>query len=280
MHRRGPSMPGHGARNCHPLVRFTGPPGGVRVAGSRARTKVRQWFNTQELEQTMASGRAAVEKELHREGRTGANLTELAASLGFSRPEDLFVAVGREEIGPRQLQLAIRGKQAAPERPESAAIEPTRPPAPTPTGSVLIVGVDRLLTQLARCCKPVPPDPISGFVTRGRGISVHRRGCRSFARLAELHPERVVQAAWGDAARQGGAFPLDIAVRASERLGLLRDVTEVLAREQIRVSGLQSYVRQGSAVLFLTLEVKSLEQLNRSLPLIEAVQGVFSAKRR
>ncbi len=251
------------------------------IASSRARTKVRQWFNTLALEQTIASGRAAVEKELQREGRTGANLTELAAALGFSRPDELFAAVGREEIGARQLHSAIQGKQAQqPRAEEEAARLAPQPAAPNATGSILVVGVDRLLTQLARCCKPVPPDPIRGFVTRGRGISVHRRACRSFARLAERHPERLVEAAWGDAARQGGTFSVDVAVRAAERLGLLRDVSEVLAREQVRVSGLQSYVRQGSAMLFLTLEVKSLEQLERCLPLIEAVQGVVSAKRR
>ena len=191
--------------------------------------------------------------------------------------------MGREEIGARQLQLAIRGEQATAEARKDTSAELVETPKPSvraPSASILIVGVDRLLTQLARCCKPVPPDLIGGFVTLGRGISVHRRGCRSFARLGERHPERLVEAAWGDTAHSGAIYPVDIVVRASERLGLLRDISEVLAREQMRVSGLQSYVRQGSATLFLTVEVKSLEQLQRGLLLIEAVPSVASAARR
>ena len=252
------------------------------IASSRARNKVRQWFNALAMEQTLASGRALVERELQREGRTGANLTELAEALGFSKPEDLFAAAGRDEVGQRALQLAIRG-EARGEAGEEPRLEPalppetTRAPASAP-GGIRIVGVDRLLTQLAGCCKPVPPDPIEGFVTRGRGISIHRQGCPSLAHLAERHPERLVEASWGDT--PGGSFPVDLVVRAAERIGLLRDVTDVLAREHVRVSALQSTVRQGSMVLFLTVAVASLEQLQRNLPLIRAVPGVVSAARR
>jgi GTP pyrophosphokinase len=253
------------------------------IASSRARHKVRQWFNARELAATTAAGRAALERELQREGRTGASHAELASTLGFDSPEALYAAVGRDDVGPRQLQLAITGKAAG--RPEAPSLEAPRPAA-RERGGILVVGVDRLLTQLARCCKPVPPDRITGFVTRGRGVSIHRSECASLARLRERHPERLLEAQWGNppADRLGSgkapAFAVDVAVQARERIDLLRDISEVLAREHVRVSGLQTHGRDGAATLFLTLEVSSLEHLKRTLPLLEAVRGVSSARRR
>ncbi len=246
------------------------------IASSRARNKVRQWFNALEREETIAAGRAAVERELHREGRDQASLSELASSLGFGNAEELFIAVGRETVGPRQLQLAIRGEAA---EPAPDTLVPDARPATRAPGGILVVGVDRLMTQLARCCKPVPPDPIVGFVTRGRGVSIHRRGCASAARLAERNPERMLEVRWG-AEAPGRSYSVDIVVQAGERIGLLRDVSDVLAREQVRVSAMQSQVREGRAILFLTLEVGSLEQLGRAFPLLLSVPGVASARRR
>jgi GTP pyrophosphokinase len=253
------------------------------IASSRARNKVRQWFNAIDLERTIAEGRAIVEKELQREGATGLSHAQVAASLGFASAEELYTAAGRDEVGHRQLQVAIRGE------PEKNTLPPA-PLAPDatrtgsrPPGGILVVGVDRLMTQLARCCKPVPPDDITGFVTRGRGVSIHRSGCASLARLRERHPERLLDAQWGKNATGSASvssYPVDIAVHARERIDLLRDVSEILAREQIRVSGLQSYAREGSATLMMTLEVQSLAHLKRTLPLIESVAGVLSARRR
>jgi GTP pyrophosphokinase len=251
------------------------------IASSRARNKVRQWFNSLEHEQTVAAGRAAVEKELQREGRTGASLAELASALGFDRSEDLFVAVGREEVGPRQLQRAIRGETEPDARDERVAPGELPSPVASPgAGGITVLGVDRLMTQLARCCKPVPPDRITGFVTRGRGISIHRSECASLARLRERYPDRLLEAQWGEPGRSSQKFLVDVVVRAAERLGLLRDISDVLARAQVRISGLQSHVRDSSATLFLTVEVGSLDDLRSTLPLVEAVHGVSTARRR
>ena len=251
------------------------------IASSRARQKVRQWFNSLELGQTIAAGRSIVEKELQREGRTGANLEALARGLGFARPDDLFAAVGREEVGMRQLKLAIRGESGAEAR--KGLREPPATPVsrkPAAAGGILVLGVDRLLTQLAGCCKPAPPERISGFVTRGRGVSIHRRECASLARLAERYPERLLEAQWGDKPSAGEVFPVDIAIRASDRPGLLRDVSDALGREHVRVAGSQSYIRDGAATLFLTVEVRSLDDLKRTLPIVQNLSGVLSARRR
>src|SRR6266853_1095541 len=200
------------------------------IRSSRARNKVRQWFNSRRIASVVAAGRAAVERELQREGRRAASLEDLAKRLGFGEPDELFAAVGREEVGSRQLQTALRGRAEPAHPPE---ILPHRARAEQPSGGILVVGGERLLTQLARCCKPAPPDRISGFVTKGRGVSVPRRDCTSLARLVERFPERIIGADWGKRGAQ--TYPVDIVVRGNDRQGLLRDVTETLVREKTNV---------------------------------------------
>ena len=245
------------------------------IASSRARNKVRQWFNSLALDQTIAEGRAQVERELARAGAGSANLDTLATTLGFAGSDDLFAAVGRDEIGMRKVRTALLGPQTPDAEPEPLMVRGKAKGAP---GGVLVVGVDRLLTQLARCCKPVPPDPIGGFVTRGRGVSIHRRNCPSLAVLAARHPERMLDAAWGSSGE--GAYPVDILVRAKDRQALLRDISEVLARERLNVVAANTLSRGGAATLVFTVEVANLDDMRRALPLIAAVPGVVSAVRR
>jgi GTP pyrophosphokinase len=143
---------------------------------------------------------------------------------------------------------------------------------------ILIVGVDRLLTGLARCCKAAPPDPIVGFVTRGKGISIHRRNCSNVARMQERHPERLITAEWGTPRDE--VFPVDVVVEAMDRQALLRDVSEVFSREKINVTAVKTLSRNLQAKMSFTLEVKSLEQLKHALGLVQDVPGVLSASRR
>jgi GTP pyrophosphokinase len=247
------------------------------IASSRARNKVRQWFNAEELARTVAEGRAIVERELQREGATSVKLEEFAHQFGFAKLDEFFAAVGREEIGPRALQVALRGPAKA-EAPPAEEVVPKKAKAGETGSGILIVGVDRLMTQLARCCRPVPPDPIVGFVTRGRGISVHRRDCRSLAQLLVRQPERAIETQWG--AQTSSVFPVDIAVEAHDRQGLLRDVSEVLSRERINVTAVNTQSRQHVATMFFTAEVTDLDHLRRALAQIGEVRGVFSARRR
>ena len=148
---------------------------------------------------------------------------------------------------------------------------------------VLIVGVDQLLTQLAKCCKPVPPDPIQGFVTREKGISVHRQDCPSFQHVAALHPERVIDADWADAAPASGGdtnvYAVDILVDAQDRQGLLRDISDVLARERVNVTAVRTQSKQGAAEMAFTVEVADIKRLNQALHHIQQVNGVVSARR-
>jgi GTP pyrophosphokinase len=246
------------------------------LASSRARNKVRQWFHAEELARTIAAGRQIVEREIQREGASRANLEQLAHSLGFEKPDDLFAAVGSDEVGTRALQVALRGPAEA--VPPAEEVVARKSKAASADGGILFVGVDRLLTQLARCCKPVPPDPIIGFVTRGRGISVHRRDCTSLGQLVARQPERMIDAQWGVGG--SGVFPTDLAVQAHDRQGLLRDVSEVLSKERINVTAVKTLTRHHVANMSFTVEVSDLGHLRRALAQIEEVAGVISARRR
>jgi GTP pyrophosphokinase len=247
---------------------------------------VRQWFNTQALEETVAQGRAIIERELHRVGTTGANLDQLAQQLGFTKSEELFAAAGREEVGTKQLQTVLRGAAPQPRAPRGATaaaeapdlLLPGKIKADAKDGGILVVGMDKLLTQLAKCCRPAPPDPIAGFVTRGRGVSIHRRNCRDLQRLAALQPERMIEADWG---RHGeGVFSVDVVVQAQDRQGLLRDISEVFSREKINVTGVNTQSKQHMAYMSFTVEISDLEQLQRTLAQVREVQGVLTASRR
>ncbi len=242
------------------------------VKSARARHKIRQWFNAQALEKTIAAGRAAVEKMLRREGATHASLEALAAKLGFAKPEELFAAVARDEVNLRQLQVALKGVEI----PQQEAVLQTRRKAFTAKSSMLVVGMDGLATQLARCCKPVPPDAIRGFVTRGRGVSVHREDCASLKRLAERQPERVMETTWG---RSEAAYSVDMTVTAADRRGLLRDIGDALARERINVTAVRTQTKDELAFMRFTFDVVDLPQLRRALALVRELKGVIRVAR-
>jgi GTP pyrophosphokinase len=242
------------------------------VKSPRARQKIRQWFNAQALQQSVAAGRAQLEKALRREGAVNANLEQLAAKLGFRQPDDLFAAVARDEVNLRQLHSALHGQETT-----AVPVEITRKRKTTAAkGGVLVVGMDSLMTQLARCCKPVPPDPVRGFVTRGKGVSVHREDCAGLKRLAEAHPERLIEAQWG---KGEGSYTVEIGVTATDRRGLLRDLGDALAREKINVTAVRTQSRDELAFMRFTFEVANMAQLKRALAQVRGVKGVIRVAR-
>jgi GTP pyrophosphokinase len=244
---------------------------------SRARHKVKQYFTSLDEIQTMADGRAVVMRELQREGTMQAGIDDLAAKLGYPNADAMFIAAGRNELGQRAIQLALRGPEAAPE-PEFV---PRKSKASEKNAGVLVVGMDRLMTQLGRCCKPAPPDPIKGYVTRGKGISIHRTQCSNFAGMARLNPERVIEADWGNGTQSstGNQYAVDITVECADRTGLLRDITEVLSRETINVTAVHTNSKQGAANIKFTIEVADVAQMQRALKLIGEIPSVQSARR-
>jgi GTP pyrophosphokinase len=253
------------------------------LVSSRAKTKVRAWFNALELEETLAQGRALIDKTLQREGKTAVSLEDLAAKLGFKSPDDLYAVVAKDELSLRRVEAVLRSDGAPPPPPVDDEASITRKSKATSVArgaksGVLVVGVDSLLTQMSRCCKPAPPDPIVGFVTRGRGVSIHRQSCATFQQLAARAPGRVIQTEWGQ--RSDSVYPIDIQVEALDRQGLLRDISEILSREKINVTGVRTLSSKGVAKMQFTAEVAEATQLQRALTLIEEVTGVLSARRK
>ncbi|HTH59137.1 MAG TPA: bifunctional (p)ppGpp synthetase/guanosine-3',5'-bis(diphosphate) 3'-pyrophosphohydrolase [Paraburkholderia sp.] len=253
----------------------------------RARQKVRAWFNAIDSQEIVANGRAMVEKTLQREGRTSVNLDQLATKLGFRTPDELFAAVGKEEFSLRHVEQALHDAPApepADEAPEHLAKRASGASvAHGASTGVLVVGVDALLTQLARCCRPAPPDDISGFVTRGKGMSIHRSDCPTFLRMATRAPERVLHTTWSAdvlGGRGQSVYPVDLLIEATDRQGLLRDISEVFAREKMNVTGVKTQSRRNAAYMQFTVEVSSSAQIQRACSLLGEVNGVVRASRK
>jgi GTP pyrophosphokinase len=254
------------------------------LAGQRARAKVRAWFNAQAQAQTIARGRELVEKLLQREGRTALERDELAAQLGFKTADALYEVVGKEEFSLRHIEQLLRPPPAAPDVDAPLLKKPSRAGEAARRGGVLVVGVDSLMTGLARCCRPAPPDEIDGFVTRGKGVAIHRRGCSNLRHMRQRAPERVIAVEWGRARGDGALYPIDVMVEAQDRPSLLRDITEVFAKEKVNVTGAHTQSVRGAgastAWMTFTIEVPGTERLAAVLKEVARVNGVRSARRR
>ena len=264
------------------------------LTSHRAKSKVRAWFNAIDMAQTVAKGRDAVEKLLQREGKTAIKLDDLAAQLGFKGADDLFEVVGKDELSLRTIETMLRPAEPVATQDDYVLTKKPRPASNNAKGGgVLVVGMGSLLTQLAKCCKPAPPDQILGFVTKGRGVSIHRGDCSNFRNMASGSPDRVIEVDWsapkasdgGTGASAGAAvYPVDVSIEASDRQGLLRDISEVFTREKMNVIGVQTQSvkdnRGGTAWMTFTVEVAQSSRLRQVLALVNEVQGVRSARRR
>jgi GTP pyrophosphokinase len=248
------------------------------LASARARAKVRAWFNAIELQQRITQGHALVEKELGRLGKTAVNQEQLAQQLGFAHADDLYVAVAKEDFSLRHLDAAFQPQAPQAEPSAQSMVNPMRAPETHSGSGVLVQGVGSLLTQLARCCRPAPPDAIAGFVTRGRGVSIHRADCPSYLQLGRRDPERVIEVAWGDT--HEAVYPVDLSVRAQDRAGLLRDLSEVFARLRLNVIGVNTQSKSSLAHMVFTVEVGGADVIKRALVALSEVKGVMSAERR
>jgi GTP pyrophosphokinase len=266
------------------------------LTSSRAKAKVRAWFNALAMMETTARGREAVEKLLQREGKTAIKLVDLAVQLGFKSADDLFEVVGKDEYSLRTIEAFF--KPPAPELSTEELLHKRAKAEKTPTGGVLVVGVDSLLTQLAKCCKPAPGDAIGGYVTRGKGVSIHRQSCSNFQALVarnEANDEgRVIDVAWAkdksanpSPLSNGSAhdvYPVDVVIEAADSQGLLKAILEVFSKDKLNViaANTQSHRSSGgdTAVMTFTVEVSNSARLNKVLSQVLEVQGVRSARRR
>lgn len=252
------------------------------LASHRARAKVRAWFNALALDETVARGREAVEKLLQREGRTALRLDDLAAQLGFNAADDLFEVVGKDEFSLRNIELLLRPPEPAAADEDLPVLRKPRSTTQPAKGGLLVVGVDSLMTQLAKCCKPAPPDAICGFVTRGKGVSVHRADCSNLREMVARNGQRVIEVAWGVPAGslKDAVYPVDVTVEAADRQGLLRDISELFAKDKTNVIAVQTQTVKGTAWMTFTVEVADSGRLSRVLSSVAELPGVRSARRR
>ncbi len=240
----------------------------------RARTKVRQWFRQQDHGRNVEEGRALIERELSRLNLANVGLDRLATRLKFTQLEDLCAALGRGDLSTGQLDRALQDEfMPAPERPLVGASK--RKPGES---GILVEGEAGLLTQMAGCCKPAPPDRIVGYTTQGHGVTIHRADCPMILHLPEDRRARLLAADWGAAAAQ--VFAVDVELIAQDRRGLIKDVGELLAQERINVVRANTQSQDDTARMEFTLEVRDLAQLTRFLARAGQLRGMHLARRK
>jgi GTP pyrophosphokinase len=247
----------------------------------RSRSKVRQWFKQQDHDKSISAGRVALEREFHRLGINvkQIGLEKVADKLGFARLEELFAAIGSGDLNAGAVVARVQ-EQVLP-APRAEFLPVSRKPRIEGHGAQIeIRGVGNLLTQMARCCKPAPYDPIVGFITHGRGVTIHRQDCSNVVRLQEHQRERLIEVDWGSGGE--GAYSVDVEVDAYDRSGLLRDITSILANERVNVSAANTSTDAATATarMLMTLEIADLEQLIRILDKIGQLPNVFDARRK
>jgi len=247
---------------------------------SRAKSRVRAWFKHLDYEHNISAGRGILDRELHRLGVSSLAIDRIAERLGFRQADDMFAALGSGDVSTAQLAGAVSELV-----PQGEVLRPRSRRAVRRTdGSIdegiSIQGVGNLLTTIARCCRPVPSDPIIGYITRGRGVTVHRRDCGNILRLQGEDRTRLIEVDWGLSTDR--AYQVDILVEAYDRSGLLRDITSLLSNESINLSSANTSTDEhdGIARMLLTLEIRDISQLSRVLTKISQLPNVITARRK
>jgi len=253
------------------------------LASPRSRAKVRSFFRKQDEEQNRAQGREILERELSRLGTQGVTLPELISDLGLKSAAELHTALGAGDVHIAQVVNALQRRVAAAQQllndaPKQGARTAPKPPSRSSNG-IMIDGVGDLLSNIARCCRPVPPEPIVGYITQGRGVSIHRQTCPALLRMQARQPERILSVEWGQG--QAQVFDVDIAIHAFDRRGLVRDISAVLADEKISIQQMttSTNARENTADVAVRVGVHGLQELSRVLSRIGALPNVVRARR-
>jgi GTP pyrophosphokinase len=242
------------------------------VKSQRARSKIRQWFKRQDREQNVSHGRLLLDREFRRLGIEGVSYDSVAKEMSYSSAEDLMAAVGCGDInlGKVVSQLVPDEDQTLHLRPSEEAVIPGE----VVSDDVSILGLSGLLTHIARCCNPAPGDPIIGYITRGRGATIHRQDCPNVLRIRDR--ERLVQVSWG---KPRQTYPVTVCLKAYDRDGLMRDVSTLVTNEGINMSSIHVTTKNSLAVFDLVMEVTDVSQLSRVLNRLEALPNVLEARR-
>ena len=245
------------------------------VRTSRARAKIKQWFKRQDREINLTQGRAILEKEFKRLGLKNIELADYLTDLNVKSIEDLYVAIGCGDIGVGRVvnRIAESEEEELEEEFELALME--APQYVLPSDTVVVMGLKGIATTMAKCCNPMPGDEIIGYITRGRGATIHRQDCPNILRVTEK--ERLVKVSWG---QPGKTFTVPVQLKAYDRQGLMSDISNVLTEENVNVIDMSMKMNQHLAVIKLVLGVKGINQLSRILTRLEGLPNIFEATRR
>ncbi len=248
------------------------------LAGARARAKVRNWFRHQDRDQHLRQGREILDRELARLNVRDVATDSIAKQLKHRDTDALCIALGAGDLTSAAVATALQNLRGA-ELPERIR---TRRPAKKKDSKAgtAVSGVGDLLCNFARCCRPVPPEAIVGYITQGRGVSIHRQDCGNFLSLNQRHPERIVAVSWGE--QDAAAYPVDLTVHAFDRSGLIRDITGVLADEDANVMDLKSHTDRKSlqVVMQISIEIRDLPTLSTAITRLEQLPNVVSVRRK
>jgi GTP pyrophosphokinase len=242
------------------------------VKTQRAKSKIRQWFKKEDYQQNLSQGRLLLERELQRLGIVEVNFEQMARDLGFKTPDEMFVDLGNGDLS---VSKVIREIAETSENADLLTAGAPTPKAPS-TSAVSVVGLKGLLTSIGRCCNPTPGDQIIGYITRGRGATIHRQDCSNILRLGLQDRERLVRVDWGTEAR---TYPVPIRIRAYDRQGLMGDVSNLLDSEGVNIADVKVNVNRSLAELKLVIEVQDISQLSKILTKLENIPNVTEAHR-
>jgi len=245
------------------------------VRTSRAKAKIKQWFKRQDRESNLTQGRVMLEKEFKRLGLKNVELAEFLMDLNVKTIDDLYVAIGCGDIGVGRVinKIAEAEEEELQEEFEFDLVE--APEAIAPSDAVTVMGLKGIATTMAKCCNPMPGDEIIGYITRGRGATIHRQDCPNILRVTEK--ERLVKVSWG---QPGKTFTVPVQIKAYDRQGLMSDISNVLTDENVNVIDMSMKMNQHLAVIKLVLGVQGIPQLSRILTKLESLPNIFEAKRR
>ncbi len=248
------------------------------LAGARARAKVRNWFRHQDRDQHLRQGKEILDRELTRLNVRDVANESIAKQLRFADTDAMCVALGAGDLTSAAIATGLQHLRGT-ELPEKIRPRRSRRKSSSPD-SVAVTGVGDLLCNFARCCRPVPPEPIVGYITQGRGVSIHRQDCGNFLGLNKRHPERIVEISWGES--DAGSYPVDLSLHAFDRAGLIRDITAVLADDGANVMNMTSDTDKKSSqvVMGLSIEIRDLPTLSAVISKLEQVPNVVSVRRK
>ena len=249
--------------------------GSLGYTGSaRTRSKIRQWFRNQEREQNITQGREVVERELRRLGLADTyTVSDIAQSLKFDDEEQFLAKVGFGDIQSRQISgaIALMEKNLHPDD----ELRPLLLQTPPKKQGLTITGVSGLHTRMAKCCQPIPPEPIQGFITRGQGVTIHRADCKEIINTTE--PERLITVEWGD---DSAVYPIPIVLKAYRRPNIIEEIVAILRGQRINTPKTKTTAVGNIMTISLIVEIKSLEQLNWLLQKLESLPNVIEAHRQ